>query len=169
MPIQRMKYHFLSIQRNSRDLSKKSHYLLSEWFLKMSFFLFFFPFFLLYLPPNRLTAPFYATCLLRCITKLNVKGHRFLSFTIQCFIGDRANDTRLLQLWCLRCIRLHSIRLSLGQSLTRIHHKKKAMHCEMRKKGVVTNSLAVIPDDWGRQNKRGGVTFCCMVEQLLAT
>lgn len=49
--------------------------------------------------------------------------------------------------------------LSRGQSLTRMHHKKK---------GAVANSLAVIPDNGGRQNERGGLTFRCMVEQLLA-
>ena len=57
-----------------KGFSEKFHYLLSEWFLKMSFFFSSFVF----SPTDRLTPPFYPTCLSRCRTRLNVKKH--LSF-----------------------------------------------------------------------------------------
>lgn len=136
------------------------------------FFFFFFFLFLLYPPPcNRLAAPFYSTCLSRCITKLNVKGHWFLSFTIQCLIVDRTNDARLLQLWSVSDATICTA-LSQPGSLTNQNAPHKEGHALRDDKlgggggwQIAWPSFQTIR---GRQTGRGEVTFCCTVQQLLA-
>ena len=62
-----------------KGVSEKFHYLLSEWFPKMSFF--FSPF--VFSPADRLVPLFHPTCLSRRRTRLIVKKHWSLSCTTQ--------------------------------------------------------------------------------------
>lgn len=69
----------LSINLEKLKGFSEFYYLLSEWFMKMSFF---FPPFV-FSPTDRLAPFFYPTCLSRCRTRLIVKKHWSLSCTIQ--------------------------------------------------------------------------------------
>lgn len=132
------KISFYISSETLEGFSTKSHYLLSEWFLKIHYF----PF----AAPSPIGQPFHSYVF--HITMWNGKGtlvSLIYHSVPSCGWVTWCKATSIAV--CFRCISLCTLSQP-GPLLTRTHPRKTARHWEMRNKGgSVMNGSARIPDD----------------------
>lgn len=121
--------------------------------------LFFFLSSFVFAPFDRLAAPFYATCLSRCRTRLNVKKHWFLPCTIRCLLVDR---TMVQDRFHCGLFQRHPPASAwTPPTHTTRQHVKKAVRGtgEGREK---EERLGPRSRQLGKETREDGVTFCCL-------